>query len=81
MKNLTSKIQIEISPGRLRFTGKYQKFYDDTGRQVVLEGLSKTGLTCELLNLDGLMTITKRELQTAVLVNGQEIGTPTSTQS
>ena len=40
-ETLTSKIHIEISPGRLRFTGKYQKFYDDTGRQVVLEGLSK----------------------------------------
>ena len=70
---LSSNIQLEVSPGRLRFTGKHQKYYDDTGRQVVLEGLPKKGLGCEVLNLDGLMTIVKRHSHVNVLVNGKSI--------
>ena len=26
---LSSNIQLEVSPGRLRFTGKHQKYYDE----------------------------------------------------
>ena len=69
-----SRVELEIPLGHTRVTGIRDPLFEDLGRQVVLELLPQSeGPTCDFLNLDGAMTVTRRHRNVLLLLNGVEI--------
>ena len=76
--NLSFRTELSVHPGRTRLTGAFDYHFEDLGRQLVLRCLPKLGPACELLNLDGIMTVTKQNDSVTLFVNGTELAKDTS---